>query len=205
MKVAIKRVNIKKLTVTTGMLVEMRHMRDINHENLIRFIGLCTEENKILILSEYSSRGCLRDLLQNDEITIDWPFRFSLIADIIEGMSFLHSSPISYHGHLKSTNCVIDGRFVVKITDFGMREINKEANQNLSSSADFDISTLFWTAPEHLREDANNKSNGSSKGDVYSFAIILQEIITRSAPFESFKHATRHRDPLANEGLPSFN
>lgn len=189
MKAAIKKVSIKKLTLTTELLVELRHMRDVNHENLIRFIGLCPEENKVHILNEYCPRGCLRDLLQNEEITIDWPFRFCIIADIIEGMSFLHSSQLSFHGHLKSTNCVIDGRFVVKITDFGLREISKQIRQEGDMKDDFESS--LWTAPEHLRESTGQE--GSQKGDVYSFAIILQEIITRVGPFESFKYPSRHR------------
>lgn len=44
-----------------------------------------------------------------------------MLTDIVEGMLFLHGSLLDYHGHLKSTNCVVDGRFMVKITDYGIR------------------------------------------------------------------------------------
>ena len=101
MRVAVKKLELEKVELTTNVLVEMRHMRDINHENLIRFIGLCPEENNIAVLYEYSPRGCLKDLLQNDELLIDWPFRYCIISDIVEAMCYLHSSPINYHGHLK--------------------------------------------------------------------------------------------------------
>ncbi|XP_018617463.2 heat-stable enterotoxin receptor-like isoform X3 [Scleropages formosus] len=82
-----------------------------------------------------------------------------------KGMSYLHSSNIEVHGRLKSTNCVVDNRMVVKITDFGCNTI-------LNPGKD------LWTAPEHLR-----KEGISQKGDVYSFAIIAQEIVLRKCPF----------------------
>ncbi|RWS28371.1 atrial natriuretic peptide receptor 1-like protein, partial [Leptotrombidium deliense] len=203
MQVAVKRLRISKLIVNTELLVEMHQMRDINHENLIRFIGVCPEENRTTLLCEYSSRGCLADLLQNDEITIDWPFRFSIIADIIEGMCFLHSSPIAFHGRLKSTNCVIDGRFVVKIANFGLRELRRQSRLEAGILLCLDATCLLWTAPEHLRGDP--QSIGSQKGDVYSFAVILQEIILRSSPFETLTKYTKYRTPLTYEGTtPPF-
>ncbi|KAK7922223.1 hypothetical protein WMY93_009125 [Mugilogobius chulae] len=61
-----------------------------------------------------------KDLMESDSITLDWMFRYSLINDIVKGMSFLHSSVIVSHGNLKSSNCVVDSRFVLKITDYGL-------------------------------------------------------------------------------------
>ncbi|XP_076321985.1 atrial natriuretic peptide receptor 2-like [Tachypleus tridentatus] len=84
---------------------------------LNRFVGICPDVPNVAFLSDYHPRGTLRDLLDNDAINIDWPFRYSIINDICEGMFYLHNSPIAVHGSLKSTYCVIDGRFVVKISD----------------------------------------------------------------------------------------
>ncbi|CAM6032135.1 unnamed protein product, partial [Sphagnum compactum] len=116
------------------------------------------------------------DLLDNEGIRIDWPFRYSLISDIVEGMSFIHESSLDFHGRLKSTNCVVDSRLVVKLTDFGLHQ---RIEIIFSES-------LLWTAPEHLRQK-HPELQGSQKGDVYSFSIVLQEIITRSGPFETVK------------------
>lgn len=103
-------------------------------------------------------------------------------------MFYLHSSVIGYHGHLKSTNLVIDGRFTVKICDYGIRSIYDQ----LKKDDVVNPRSLFWTAPEHLRA-RDPSSAGSQKGDVYSFAIIIQEIITRQAPFEAVERAGRVR------------
>ena len=95
-------------------------------------------------------------------------------------MIFLHASEIGFHGRLKSTNCVIDGRFMVKITDYGLRSLHKQ----ITKETEVNPRALFWSAPEHLR-DNDPINSGSKAGDIFSFAIILQEIITRCAPYES--------------------
>ncbi|XP_023685582.1 guanylyl cyclase C-like isoform X2 [Paramormyrops kingsleyae] len=100
-----------------------------------------------------------------DDTFMDLEFKTSVMYDIAKGMSYLHSSSISVHGRLKSTNCVVDNRMVVKITDFGCNTI-------LVPGKD------LWTAPEHLR-----RRGVSQKGDVYSYAIIAHEIMLRKAPF----------------------
>lgn len=151
------------------------------------------------------------DMLENEKISIDWMFKCSMINDIIEGMIYLHNSPIEFHGHLKSTNLVVDSRFNVAICDYGMRSVYSQLKTN---EDDFNPRCLFWTgihsikklikviimtiimkgsnsilafastAPEHLRERFPTKT-GSQKGDVYSFAIIIQEIICRTGPWEN--------------------
>lgn len=121
-------------------------------------------------------------------------------------MKYLHHRDFS-HGHLKSRNCVVDGRFVLKITDYGYNEIlenQKAPKENpppegmsillksglqmfyqLSQPFSFVLfvpSDLFWTAPELLR-DPENSRKGTYKGDVYSFSIILQEVVVRGGPY----------------------
>ena len=118
-------------------------MRDLTHENLVRFVGICTEEPNISVISELSIRGSLRDVLENETMKIDWIFRYSMITDIVEGMLFLHNCMLDYHGRLKSTNCVIDGRFMVKIGDYGLRALNQQIHRDEAINP----RTLFWTAP----------------------------------------------------------
>ncbi|KAJ8313089.1 hypothetical protein KUTeg_010462 [Tegillarca granosa] len=60
------------------------------------------------------------DILENEDIKLDWMFKLSIITDIINGMEYIHNSPIKSHGKLKSSNCVVDSRWVCKITDYGL-------------------------------------------------------------------------------------
>ncbi|XP_067133569.1 atrial natriuretic peptide receptor 2-like [Centruroides vittatus] len=192
-KVAIKMLDIKRLHINRAVLMDLKQMRAITHENLTRFIGLCIDEPNISIFTEHCPRGTLMDMLANDAMNMDWICRYSIITDIVEGMTFLHNSDFQFHGKLKSSNCLIDGRFMVKLSEFGMVSVYSQIHSEVINPRSY-----FWTAPEHLR-DKNYKA--SKKGDVYSFAIILQEVITRNGPFECGDTKNKSRRILEPEEI----
>ncbi|XP_078533827.1 atrial natriuretic peptide receptor 2 [Lissotriton helveticus] len=177
--VAIKHVNKKRIELTRQVLFELKHMRDVQFNHLTRFIGACIDPPNICIVTEYCPRGSLQDILENESINLDWMFRNSLINDIVKGMSFLHNSLIESHGSLKSSNCVVDSRFVLKITDYGLASLRSSCDSEDSYAL---YAKKLWTAPELLRR-GRPPPQGSQKGDVYSFGIILQEIALRNGPF----------------------
>ncbi|TSL28199.1 Atrial natriuretic peptide receptor 2 [Bagarius yarrelli] len=154
-------------------------MRDVQFNHLTRFIGACIDPPNVCIVTEYCPRGSLQDILENESINLDWMFRFSLINDIVKGMNYLHNSYIGSHGNLKSSNCVVDSRFVLKITDYGLASF-RSPNENEDSHELY--ARKLWTAPELLIYD-RAPPQGTQKGDVYSFGIILQEIALRNGPF----------------------
>ncbi|XP_064201685.1 atrial natriuretic peptide receptor 1-like [Anguilla rostrata] len=176
---AIKYVNKKRIELTRKVLFELKHMRDVQNEHLTRFIGACIDPPNICIITEYCPRGSLQDIMENESITLDWMFRYSLINDIVKGMAFLHNSVIVSHGNLKSSNCVVDSRFVLKITDYGLASFRGEAD---SEDAHTFYARKLWTAPELLRQECPPPC-GTQKGDVYSFGIILQEVALRKGVF----------------------
>ncbi|RWS11161.1 guanylate cyclase 32E-like protein, partial [Dinothrombium tinctorium] len=180
--VAIKKIDKKHVEINRKLKKEMKIMRDIRHDNLNQFIGACVDSPNVCLLSDYCSRGSLQDVLENEEVRLDYIFVASMVSDIIRGMIHLHESSIIYHGNLKSSNCLVDSRWVVKITDFGLREIKS----GMVSGEDIiflesEYEKLLWKAPEILRDHNSNK--GSQKGDVYSFGIILYEILGRRGPW----------------------
>ncbi|KAM8871821.1 atrial natriuretic peptide receptor 2 isoform 3-T3 [Synchiropus picturatus] len=130
--VAIKHVNKKRIELTRQMLLELKHMRDIQFNHLTRFIGACIDAPNICIITEYCPRGSLQDILENESINLDWMFRYSLINDIVKGMNYLHNSYFSCHGNLKSSNCVVDSRFVLKITDYGLTSFRSSCENDES-------------------------------------------------------------------------
>ncbi|XP_073468963.1 retinal guanylyl cyclase 2-like isoform X1 [Aquarana catesbeiana] len=156
----------------------LRKMKDLRNENVNPFLGFFSDCGIFAIVTEHCSRGSLEDLLRNDDVKLDWMFKSSLLLDLIKGMRYLHHRDFQ-HGRLKSRNCVVDGRFVLKITDYGYNEIveSQKAPRQTSRPGE-----LFWTAPELLR-DQNLARRGTFKGDVFSFAIILQEVVVRGPPY----------------------
>ncbi|KAM4524085.1 guanylyl cyclase C [Odontesthes bonariensis] len=151
--------------------IDLNALLRIDYYSLTKFYGTVKFDKGVFSVFEYGERGSLKYVL-NDKVSypegtfMDWEFKISVMYDIAKGMSYLHASDIQVHGRLKSTNCVVDNRMVVKITGFG-------CNAFLSHGND------LWTAPEHLRR----KQGTSQKGDVYSFAIICQEIVLRKSTF----------------------
>ncbi|XP_053162134.1 retinal guanylyl cyclase 2-like [Hemicordylus capensis] len=153
-------------------------MKDVRHENVNPFLGLLSDGSLFAVVMEFCSRGSLEDLLQNADIKLDWMFKSSLLMDLIKGMKYLHHQDIA-HGRLKSRNCLVDGRFVLKITDYGYNEL-LATQQSLCIQPPAE--ELLWTAPELLRDPAMY-IKGTFKGDVYSFAIILQEVVVQGPPY----------------------
>ncbi|CAM1332064.1 Uncharacterised protein g10761 [Pycnogonum litorale] len=170
----------KKVELSRDVLLQLKQMRDIQHENLARFIGVCIDVPHIAIISEYCPKGTLMDVLQNDSLKIDWMFRYSLINDIVKALTYLHSSDVGSHGQLSSRNCIVDSLFVLKVKDFGLPLIRAETSSYSLSAIPSHL--LLWYAPELLRLDSC-PIQGTKKGDVYSFSIILQEIVLRDDPF----------------------
>uniref|UniRef100_A0A674D1V6 guanylate cyclase n=1 Tax=Salmo trutta TaxID=8032 RepID=A0A674D1V6_SALTR len=164
--------NKKRIELTRMVLFELKHMRDVQNEHLTRFIGACIDPPNICIITEYCPRGSLQDLMESETITLDWMFRYSLINDIVKGMAFLHNSVIVSHGNLKSSNCVVDSRFVLKITDYGLASFREKSNMEDTHAY---YARKLWAAPELLRADSPPPC-GTQKGDIYSFGIILQEL-----------------------------
>uniref|UniRef100_A0A8C7YJ97 guanylate cyclase n=1 Tax=Oryzias sinensis TaxID=183150 RepID=A0A8C7YJ97_9TELE len=153
-------------------------MKDLRNENVNPFLGFFLDCSMFAVVTEHCSRGSLQDLLRNEDVKLDWMFKSSLLLDLIKGMKYLHHREFP-HGRLKSRNCVVDGRFVLKITDYGFNELLESQKAPVEEPPPEE---LYWTAPELLR-DLTHFHKGTYKGDVYSFSIILQEVVVRGPPY----------------------
>ncbi|XP_041355945.1 atrial natriuretic peptide receptor 1-like [Gigantopelta aegis] len=179
--VAIKPIARSHITIHKPLLLEIKKIKDLQNDHIVRFIGACIDSPNHCILTEYCPKGSLQDVLENEAIKLDWMFRYSIMQDLVRGMTYLHNTDVRSHGNLKSTNCVVDSRFVVKITDFGLHYF-RETDDDLNDDSYAYYRSLLWTAPELLRMH-NRPPEGTHKGDVYSFAIICQEIVYRNSVF----------------------
>lgn len=186
-EVAIKelRFNSKKdKDIPRASKVEMKLMKEIRHDNINQFIGACIkqESNLIYIATEYCHKGSLQDILDNPDVKLDAMFVSSLVFDLLAGLNYLHNSELKCHGNLKSSNCVITSRWVLKLTDFGLHDFRMKTSsapvrENMRHTH---YRNQLWKAPELLRDST---MYGNQKTDVYAFGIILHEIIGRHGPF----------------------
>ncbi|UXI15933.1 hypothetical protein NH340_JMT01876 [Sarcoptes scabiei] len=186
--VFVKRICKKTIDLTRNIRKELIQMREMRHENINLFSGAIIDASNIAIMFLYCARGNLEDVLQNKDIHMDNMFVASLVADLIKGMIYLHDSDIVSHGNLKPTNCLIDSRWVLQITDYGLHEF--KSNQDRFKSKENQEKDMLWRAPELLKNPDKSK-RGTQKGDVYSFALILYEIILQRNPFEDSSLSNR--------------
>ncbi|XP_067672620.1 speract receptor-like isoform X2 [Haliotis asinina] len=133
--VAIRKINKKHVELTRNIRKELKLIRELRHDNLNPFIGACIDSPHILVITAYCARGSLQDILENDDMQLDSMFIASLVFDVVRGMIYLHDSEMKSHGKLKSSNCVVDSRWVLKITDFGLHEFVSGAEDDIGDYA----------------------------------------------------------------------
>jgi len=157
-----------KLTTDASIL------RKVEHPNLLPFYAVCLDEQHISIVTEYVLRGNLRDILSSD-YTLSLAQRLKIAKDIVSGMAFLSSysdTDIRIHPNFQSHNIMITMDWGAKIADFGQASI-KDLARTMTS-----VTNVAWTAPEVLEGEQPNYSSA-----LYSFGIIMWEIITRQVPY----------------------
>ncbi|XP_043371408.1 atrial natriuretic peptide receptor 2-like [Dermochelys coriacea] len=189
--VAIKKIRRKTFTLSKSIRKEVKQVRELDHPNLCKFIGGCTEVPNVAIVTEYCPKGSLSDVLLNEDIPLNWGFRFSFAGDIAQGMAYLHQHKI-YHGCLKSNNCVIDDRWVCKISDYGLQSYRKEDSCEGASTYQQRLMQIYSAPEAHSLSDYVP----TSMADVYSYSIILLEIATRSDPVQDDSHSAEYSSCL---------
>jgi serine/threonine protein kinase len=127
----------------------------------------------LCILTEYVKQGSLKDLLINPSVKMPWKQRLSMLRSAALGINYLHSlEPVIVHRDIKPSNLLVDENWNVKVADFGFARI-KEENATMTRCG-----TPCWTAPEVIRGEKYSES-----ADVYSYGIIMWEMLTRKQPF----------------------
>lgn len=184
--VALKMYEKKHFVLTHKMKKEMKIMRDIRHNNVNAFVGACVDPPHFIIVTEYCAKGSLQDVLENEDMKLDDMFIASLVKDLMQGMIFIHDSELGYHGNLKSSNCVINSRWTLQVADYGILDIRAATYRKEDEHAYY--RNLQWTAPEILRCP---EKRASPKADIYSFGIVLYEILSRSSPYRDLNVAPK--------------
>ncbi|KAL6529995.1 LRR receptor-like serine/threonine-protein kinase hsl2 [Orobanche minor] len=164
---------------------EVETMGQIRHLNILKLLFSCISEDYRILVYEYMENGSLGDVLHDLEgggILMDWPKRFAIVMGTAQGLAYLHHDcvPPIMHRDLKSNNILLDEEFRPKVADFGLakvlrRDVN-ESGQVMSRVA----GSYGYIAPEY-----GYTMKVTAKSDIYSFGILLLELLTGKRPNDS--------------------
>ncbi|XP_057731678.1 serine/threonine-protein kinase STY46-like isoform X3 [Arachis stenosperma] len=152
---------------------EIYILSKIQHKNVVRFFGACTKPPNHYLVTEYMSGGSMYDFLHIKKAALSLPWLLKVAIEVSEGMKYLHQNDI-IHRDLKTANLLMDDKGVVKVADFGVARVN-----NQSGVMTAETGTYRWMAPEVIEHKPYDH-----KADVYSFGIVLWELLTGKLPYE---------------------
>uniref|UniRef100_A0ACD5UN09 Uncharacterized protein n=1 Tax=Avena sativa TaxID=4498 RepID=A0ACD5UN09_AVESA len=171
---------VKKLLETSGHGLQELHnevllLAELQHKNLVRLQGFCSHRDDTLLVYEYIKNGSLDNFLfdSREKSTVSWEQQYNIILGIAKGILYLHedSSMRIIHRDLKPNNILLADDMDPKIADFGLARLLGEGHTHTKTARA--AGTLGYMAPEAV------PGRVSPKIDIYSFGVLVLEIVTR--------------------------
>uniref|UniRef100_A0A0E0AUA2 non-specific serine/threonine protein kinase n=1 Tax=Oryza glumipatula TaxID=40148 RepID=A0A0E0AUA2_9ORYZ len=180
-------VAVKKLMHFTGQgdrefTAEMETIGKIKHRNLVPLLGYCKIGDERLLVYEYMKNGSL-DFVLHDKgeanMDLNWATRKKIAIGSARGLAFLHHSCVPHiiHRDMKSSNVLLDGNFDAYVSDFGMARLMNALDSHLT------VSMLSGT-PGYVPPEYCQDFRCTTKGDVYSYGVVLLELLTGKKPID---------------------
>ncbi|KAJ3684785.1 hypothetical protein LUZ61_013949 [Rhynchospora tenuis] len=170
---------------------ELQTIGMIRHANLTRLLGFCTEGGRRILVYEYMSNGSLDShLFRENSSTLSWQERYKIVIGIARGLTYLHEEcrDCIIHCDIKPENVLLGETFFPKISDFGMAKL---LGRDFSRALTTIRGTFGYLAPEWFSGEAITE-----KADVYSFGMMLFEIISGKRNANKFNNTRYPYFPL---------
>ncbi|XVF79023.1 hypothetical protein PTKIN_Ptkin14bG0186100 [Pterospermum kingtungense] len=196
MRIAVKVFNENLDRALKSFQIECEILRNIRHRNLVKIISSCSNlEFKALVL-EFMPNGSLEKWLYSHNHFLDVSQRLNIMIDIASALEYLHHghTPPVVHCDLKPNNVLLDQDMIAHLADFGIAKLLSEEEFMIQTRT---LATIGYMSPEYGSEGIV-----STKGDVYSFGILLMETFTRKKPTDEIFTEEMNLKRWVKESIP---
>ncbi|WMV59985.1 hypothetical protein MTR67_053370 [Solanum verrucosum] len=180
-----KEVAVKQLKAGSGQgerefQAEVEIISRVHHKHLVSLVGYCITGAQRLLVYEFVPNNTLEFHLHGKgRPPLDWPMRLKIALGSAKGLAYLHEDcqPKIIHRDIKAANILIDFNFEAKVADFGLAKLTSDVNTHVSTRV---MGTFGYLAPEYA-----SSGKLTDKSDVFSFGVMLLELITGRRPVDS--------------------
>ncbi|KAL8112104.1 hypothetical protein AgCh_019708 [Apium graveolens] len=193
-----REIAVKQLKIGGGQgerefKAEVETISRVHHRHLVSLVGYCISENQRMLVYDYVPNNNLYFHLHGEGMPVmEWETRVKVAIGAARGIAYLHEDchPRIIHRDIKSSNILLDNNFEARVSDFGLAKLALDANTHITTRV---MGTFGYMAPEYA---ASGKL--TEKSDVYSYGVVLLELITGRKPVDSSQ-------PLGDESLVEWN
>ncbi|CAN0866810.1 Proline-rich receptor-like protein kinase PERK5 [Linum grandiflorum] len=180
-----KEVAVKSLKAGSGQgdrefQAEVEIITRVHHRHLVTLVGYSIANNQKLLVYEFVPNSTLEFHLHGkNRPAMDWPTRLKIAVGSAKGLAYLHEDchPRIIHRDIKAANILLDFNFDAKVADFGLAKLSQDNNTHVSTRV---MGTFGYLAPEYA-----SSGKLTDKSDVFSFGVVLLELITGRQPLDN--------------------